>query len=47
MSAVHAAPPKHDPFIDIVPRAVAQRRGCQHRHQADAEAYAYLKISEM
>jgi len=49
MSAVHAQlPPKHDPFVDIVPRARA-RKGTESNDigvKLTPKHYAYLKISE-
>ena len=49
MSAVHAQlPPKHDPFVDIVPRARG-RNGAQANDigvKLTPKHYAYLKISE-
>ncbi|HEY2394867.1 MAG TPA: 30S ribosomal protein S12 methylthiotransferase RimO [Rudaea sp.] len=49
MSAVHTQlPPKHDPFVDIVPRA-RSRRGAASNDigvKLTPKHYAYLKISE-
>ncbi|TWT23229.1 30S ribosomal protein S12 methylthiotransferase RimO [Luteimonas marina] len=43
MSAVHRAlPPKHDPFVDLVPRRMADEVGVK----LTPKHYAYLKISE-
>src|SRR5690606_27943012 len=43
MSAVHTAlPPKHDPFIDLVPRRTDEEVGIK----LTPKHYAYLKISE-
>ncbi len=44
MTAVHAAlPPKHDPFVDLVPRRVADD---EIGVKLTPKHYAYLKISE-
>jgi len=43
MSAVHRAlPPRHDPFVDLVPRRMADEVGVK----LTPKHYAYLKISE-
>jgi ribosomal protein S12 methylthiotransferase len=47
MSAVHAAlPPKHDPFIDLVPRPASHRLEDGIGVKLTPKHYAYLKISE-
>ncbi|MEI2455753.1 30S ribosomal protein S12 methylthiotransferase RimO [Lysobacter firmicutimachus] len=47
MSAVHAAlPPRHDPFIDLVPRPASHRLDDGIGIKLTPKHYAYLKISE-
>lgn len=47
MSAVHAAlPPRHDPFIDLVPRPASHRLEDGIGIKLTPKHYAYLKISE-
>ena len=47
MSAVYAAlPPKHDPFIDLVPRRPFETEGSDIGIKLTPKHYAYLKISE-
>ncbi|WP_064747502.1 30S ribosomal protein S12 methylthiotransferase RimO [Lysobacter antibioticus] len=47
MSAVHAAlPPRHDPFIDLVPRSASHRLDDGIGIKLTPKHYAYLKISE-
>ncbi len=47
MSAVHSVlPPRHDPFIDLVPRPAAHRLEDGIGVKLTPKHYAYLKISE-